>query len=158
MGDGGALGDRALPPRGRAVDKAVVTFPVRDSVGELALCRQVAGNVLIVRGRHLQVDTETFMRVKNTNSFPELATDGIYCANLICVSSEKEETVGHVLESIKHYSDGKIDIRTFLFELDNGDVAIDNDVACTAPLFNHRSKRLVLRVESLYNRYQGHFR
>ena len=60
----------ALPPCGRAVDEAVVTFPVRDGVRELALRRKIAGDVLIVRGRHLQVDTETFMRVKNTNSFP----------------------------------------------------------------------------------------
>ena len=42
----GALGDRALPPRGRAVDKAaVVAFPVRDGVGELALRRKIAGDV-----------------------------------------------------------------------------------------------------------------
>ena len=49
MGDFGALGDRALPPRGRAVDKAVVTFPVRDSVRELALRRKIAGDVFNVK-------------------------------------------------------------------------------------------------------------
>ena len=49
MGDGGALGDRALPPRGRAVDKAVVTFPVRDGVRELALRRKIAGDVFNVK-------------------------------------------------------------------------------------------------------------
>ena len=154
----GPLGNRNLPPCGRAVDGTVAALPVRDSVGELAFRRQVAGNVLIVRGRHLQVDTETFMRVENTNTFPELATDGVDCANLICVSGKKEETVGQILESVKHDGDGKIDIRTFLFELDDGDIAIDNDVACTAPLFDHRGERLVLRVESLHNRYQRHCR
>ena len=96
------------------------------------------------------------MRIKNANTLPKLVADSVYCADLICVSCEKKEAVGFVLESVKHYSDGKIDIRAFLFELDNGDIAIDNNIACATPLFNYRSKRLVLRIEPLYYRYQGH--
>ena len=98
------------------------------------------------------------MWIKNTNSFPEFVADSIYCANLICVSREEKEAVGHVLESIKHDGDGKIDIRTFLFEFDNGDITIDNDITCATPLFNRWSKRLVLRIEPLYYRYQWHCR
>ena len=37
-----------LPPCGRAVDEAVVTFPVRDGVRQLALCRKIAGDVFNV--------------------------------------------------------------------------------------------------------------
>jgi hypothetical protein len=48
------------------------------------------------------------MRIKNTNTLPKLVADGVYCADLICVSCEKKEAVGFVLESVKHYSDGKM--------------------------------------------------
>ena len=92
------------------MNEAISAFSIRNGVGQLALRRKVAGDVLIVRGSHLQVDTETFMRIKNTNSFSELAANGIYCAHLICVSCKKEETVGHVQEGVKHDGNGEIDI------------------------------------------------
>ena len=98
------------------------------------------------------------MRIKDTYPLPEFVADSIDCADLICVSSEKEETVCLVLEGVKHDGDGKIDIRTFLFELDDRHIAIDDNIACATLLFNHWSKRLVLRVEPLHYRYQGHCR
>ena len=60
---------RRLRPRRRAVDRAAMRTN-GNCVGKLALCRKVAGDVLVVGGHGAEFFAGAFMRIEHDYGFP----------------------------------------------------------------------------------------
>ena len=110
---------RRLRPRRRAVDRAAMRTN-GNCVGKLALCRKVAGDVLVVGGHGAEFFAGAFMRIEHDDGLPRSLLEIVTRGNEVGVSRDKYDTVKVIFHVVDEHLGCDVNIRAFLFGFPHG--------------------------------------
>ena len=88
----------------------------RYDVGKLALRREIAGNVRVVRCCSLKMFGDNLSRVEYKHGFSKFAAERENCSRLIGVSGYQREAVGVGMRGVDKGCDSKIHVGSFFFK------------------------------------------
>ena len=101
---------RRLRPRRRAVDRAAMRTN-GNCVGKLALCRKVAGDVLVVGGHGAEFFAGAFMRIEHDDGLPRSLLEIVKRGNEVGVSRDKYDTVKVIFHVVDEHLGCDVNIR-----------------------------------------------
>ena len=81
--------------------------------GELALCRQVAGNALVVSRMIHEVGRPVDARIKDKHVFFQFKSNYVDRGDVVGVSAHEDKCVGFVPERVRQQRRRKIDVGAF---------------------------------------------
>ena len=107
-----------LRPRRWSVDRATVR-PDGNHFGQLALRREIAGNVRVVGSRSLKMVGHGFAWIEYKHRFPKFAAERLNRPCLIGISGYQYKAFGIGVHGIDKGGNGKVYVRTFLLKLND---------------------------------------
>ena len=138
---------RTSLPRRRAVDCAAVCKC--HSFGKLALCRQVAGNALVVGGKSAKFFAHILMRIKHQCAQAHFMANEAKWRGKVHIPADNYKSVSRLAHDVCHHLCGKIDVGALLDCPVNN--AIGGFLAAFARFFCEWEFYLKSLVESFYD-------
>ena len=108
-----------LRPRRRAVDRAAMRSN-RYDVGKLALCREIAGNVLVVSGHCTKFFAGSFVGIEHYDGLARAFLEIVERRNEVGVARYEHDAVEVLFHVVYEHLRCDVHIRTFLFGLPHG--------------------------------------
>ena len=113
----------SLLPRLWTADEVTVR-PNRNRIGQLALCGQVAGDVLVVGCCAFEIRTQTGMRIEHKYALAIDIPCRLDCADLIRVTGNECNSIDFWLCRLKHDRDCEIHVRPLFLQFDDADKSL----------------------------------